>query len=79
MQQGASDVRDPSRGLIIQEKLAAFNETSTAEHARTLDDDYPKTIAGLTDWHPLRTLAMHRPRVKRFYLHLVDQEPFDED
>ena len=65
---------------ITPERLEAFDEDSTAELARRLeDDDYPSPFAGLADWHLLRALAIHRPELARPYVHLVDQEPFDED
>jgi hypothetical protein len=65
---------------ITPERLEAFDEDSTAELARRLeDDDYPSPFAGLADWHLLRSLAIHRPELARPYVHLVDQEPFDED
>jgi hypothetical protein len=65
---------------ITAEQLAAFTEASTAELARRLDeDDYPSPFDGLSDWHLMRALAIHRPELARPYLHLVDQEPFDED
>jgi hypothetical protein len=65
---------------ITPERLAAFDEESIAELARRLeDDDYPTPFAGLADWHLLRALAIHRPDLIRPYVHLVDQEPFDED
>ena len=51
-----------------------------AELARRLEeDDYPTPFAGLDDWHLLRALAIHRPELAAPYVHLVDQEPFDED
>jgi hypothetical protein len=43
------------------------------------EDDYPTPFAGLQDWHLLRAVAIHRPELARPYVHLVDQEPFDED
>ena len=65
---------------ITAERLEAFDEAATAELARRLeDDDYPSPFAGLADWHLLRALAIHRPELARPYVHLVDQEPFDED
>ena len=69
-----------SDAAITPERLAAFDESSIAELARRLDeDDYPTPFAGLADWHLLRALAIHRPELARPYVHLVDQEPFDED
>ncbi|MFO7628948.1 MAG: DUF2555 domain-containing protein [Prochlorococcaceae cyanobacterium] len=65
---------------MSSERLALFDEASVAELARRLDDDdYPTPFDGLQDWHLLRALAIHRPELARPYLHLVDQEPFDEE
>ncbi|MEB3323540.1 MAG: DUF2555 domain-containing protein [Synechococcaceae cyanobacterium] len=67
-------------GPITPGRLAAFDEAAVAELARRLEeDDYPSPFAGLADWHLLRALAIHRPDLVRPYVHLVDQEPFDED
>ena len=65
---------------ITQERLAAFDDDSIAILAKRLEeDDYPSPFAGLNDWHLLRALAIHRPELTIPYLHLIDQEPFDED
>ena len=65
---------------ITEERLLAFDDDSIALLAKRLDeDDYPTPFAGLNDWHLLRALAIHRPELTGPYLHLVDQEPFDED
>lgn len=65
---------------ITPERLAAFDEAATAELARRLDDDdYPTPFGALQDWHLMRALAIHRPELARPYVHLVDQEPFDEE
>lgn len=65
---------------ISAELLASFDEAKAAELARRLEeDDYPTPFAGLDDWHLLRALAIHRPELAAPYVHLVDQEPFDED
>ena len=65
---------------ITEERLASFDDAMIAELARRLDeDDYPTPFDGLSDWHLLRALAIHRPDLAAPYLHLVDQEPFDED
>ena len=66
--------------MLTQERLEAFDEASTAELARRLEEDaYPSPFARLSDWHLLRALAIHRPALLLPYTHLVDQEPFDED
>ena len=65
---------------ITPDLIASQTETSVAELARRLeDDDYPNPFAGLQDWHLLRAVAIHRPDLARPYVHLVDQEPFDQD
>ena len=65
---------------ITPEQLDDFDEASVAVLAKRLeDDDYPTPFAGLGDWHLLRALAIHRPELTRPYVHLIDQEPFDED
>jgi len=65
---------------ITPERLAGFDEAAAEELARRLEeDDYPTPFAGLDDWHLMRALAIHRPELARPYVHLVDQEPFDED
>ena len=65
---------------ITQKRLQEFDEQSIAVLAKRLEeDDYPTPFAGLGDWHLLRALAIHRPELTRPYLHLIDQEPFDED
>ncbi|MED5164722.1 MAG: DUF2555 domain-containing protein [Cyanobacteriota bacterium] len=67
-------------GAITTERLEAFDDEATAVLARRLeDDDYPTPFAGLGDWHLLRALAIHRPELTAPYVHLIDQEPFDED
>lgn len=65
---------------ITPELLAGFDEATTAELAQRLEeDDYASPFDGLADWHLLRALAIHRPELTLPWLHLVDQEPFDED
>ncbi len=75
-----SDFPAESSEAISLERLAGLDEKAVAALARRLEeDDYPSPFAGLQDWHLLRALAIHRPELARPYLHLVDQEPFDED
>ncbi|WP_269622306.1 DUF2555 domain-containing protein [Prochlorococcus marinus] len=65
---------------ITTEILLDFDEESTAVLAERLEqDDYINPFAGLNDWHLLRALAIHRPELTLDYLHLIDQEQFDED
>ena len=65
---------------ITPESLDSFDDDKVALLAKRLeDDDYPTPFDGLSDWHLLRALAIHRPELTGPYVHLVDQEPFDED
>jgi len=65
---------------ISETTLAAHTEDSVAALAKRLDaDDYPNPFDSLADWHLMRALAIHRPDLVRPYVHLVDQEPFDEE
>ena len=65
---------------ITPESLDAFDDDKVAVLAKRLeDDDYSTPFDGLNDWHLLRALAIHRPELTGPYVHLVDQEPFDED
>ena len=69
-----------AKQTITEEILREFDEKSTEVLATRLDeDDYENPFEGLNDWHLLRALAIHRPELTRPYLHLIDQEPFDED
>ena len=65
---------------ITPESLDAFDDDKVALLAQRLEeDDYPTPFDGLGDWHLLRALAIHRPELTAPYVHLVDQEPVDED
>jgi len=65
---------------ISESILAAHTEDSVAALAQRLDaDDYANPFDSLHDWHLMRALAIHRPDLVRPYVHLVDQEPFDEE
>tara|TARA_B100001250_G_scaffold393416_1_gene396189 strand:+ start:1524 stop:1763 length:240 start_codon:yes stop_codon:yes gene_type:complete len=76
----SNDGFNNSRTGITEERIKAFDEESTAVLAQRLEiDDYESPFDGLSDWHMLRALAIHRPELTLSYLHLIDQEPFDED
>ena len=65
---------------ITQELVNSFNEEMTFELAQRLEDDnYLSPFDGLRDWHLLRALAINRPELTSDYVHLLDQEPFDEN
>ena len=69
-----------SEKKISQELVNSFDEEMTLELAKRLEDDNYKTpFDGLNDWHLLRALAINRPELTSNYIHLLDQEPFDEN
>ena len=69
-----------SENKISKELLNSFDEKMTLELATRLEEDNYKTpFDGLKDWHLLRALAINRPELTTDYIHLLDQEPFDEN
>ena len=48
-------------------------------HCILEEDNYKTPCEGLKDWHLLRALAINRPELTSDYIHLLDQEPFDEN
>ena len=65
---------------ISEELVQSFNEEMTSELAKRLEEENYKTpFEGLQDWHLLRALAINRPELTSNYIHLLDQEPFDEN
>ena len=65
---------------ISEELVQSFNEEMTSELAKRLEEENYKTpFEGLHDWHLLRALAINRPELTSNYVHLLDQEPFDEN
>ena len=69
-----------SENKISEELVNSFNEEMTLALAKRLEeDDYMTPFEGLKDWHLLRALAINRPELTSDYIHLLDQEPFDEN
>ena len=65
---------------ISKELVNSFDEKMTLELATRLEEDnYTTPFDGLKDWHLLRALAINRPELTTDYIHLLDQEPFDEN
>ncbi len=65
---------------ILPELLDQQTEESVRDLARRLEnEDYDSVFDSLADWHLMRAIAIHRPELARPWVHLVDQEPFDED
>ena len=69
-----------SENQISEELVNSFDEEMTIELAKRLEEDnYNTPFDGLKDWHLLRALAINRPELTTNYIHLLDQEPFDEN
>ena len=69
-----------SEDKISEELVNSFDEAMTLQLAKRLEDDeYMTPFDGLKDWHLLRALAINRPELTTNYIHLLDQEPFDEN
>ena len=69
-----------SENTITEELVNSFDEKMTLELATRLEEDnYTTPFDGLKDWHLLRALAINRPELTSNYIHLLDQEPFDEN
>ena len=69
-----------SENQITEELVNSFDEEMTLELAERLEEDnYNTPFDGLKDWHLLRALAINRPELTTNYIHLLDQEPFDEN
>ena len=69
-----------SENTISEALVNSFDEKMTLELATRLEDDnYMTPFDGLKDWHLLRALAINRPELTSDYIHLLDQEPFDEN
>ena len=69
-----------SENKISEELVNSFNEEITSELAKRLEEDNnSRPFDGLKDWHLLRALAIKRSELTSDYVHLLDQEPFDEN
>ena len=69
-----------SENKISEELVNSFNEEMTLELAKRLEEDnYSTPFDGLKDWHLLRALAINGPELTTNYIHLLDQEPSDEN
>ena len=74
------NMKSSSDNKISEEIINSFNEEKTFELAKRLEEEnYATPFDGLKDWHLLRALAINRPELTSDYIHLLDQEPFDEN
>ena len=69
-----------SKNKISEEPINSFYKKKTLDFARRLEEDnYPKSFDGLKDWNLIWALTIKRPELSSNYIHLLDQEPFDEN
>jgi len=69
-----------SENKISEELVNSFDDEKTLQLAKRLEEDeYKSPFDCLKDWHLLRALAINRPELTTDYIHLLDQEPFDEN
>ena len=69
-----------SENKISEVLVNSFNEETILELAKRLEEDnYSTPFGGLKDWHLLRAFAINRPELTTNYIHLLDQEPYDEN
>ena len=73
-------MKNISQIKINEELVNSYNHEMTAKLAQRLEEDNdPSPFDALKDWHLLRALAINRPELTSDYIHLLDQEQFDED
>ena len=69
-----------SENKISEELVNSFDKEMTLKLAKRLEEEnYATPFDGLKDWHLLRALAISRTELTSNYIHLLDQEPFDEN
>ena len=69
-----------SKNQISEELVNSFDEKMTLELAKRLEEDnYNTPFEGLKDWNLLKTLAINIPELTTNYIHLLNQEFFDEN
>ena len=69
-----------SENQISEEIVNSFNEEMTLKFSKRLEEDnYNTPFDGLKDWHLPNALEINRPELTTNYVHLLDQEPFDEN
>ena len=69
-----------SKNKICQELFNSFDEEITLKRTKRLEEENHNTpFVSLKDWHFLRALEIDKSKLKTNYIHLLDQEPFDEN
>ena len=69
-----------SENKISQELVNSFDEEMSLQLAKRVEAvNYINLFDDLKDLHLLRALAIIRTALTTNYIHLLDQEPFDEN
>ena len=69
-----------SENKINEELVNTFDEEMTLELAKRLEEFDHNTLFDVLKYrHLLSSLAINRPHLTTNYIHLLDQEPFDEN
>ena len=73
-------MKSTSDNKISNDLTKSFNKDMTFELVKRLEEEnYAAQFDRLQDSHLLRTLAINRPKLTSDYVHLLDQETFDEN
>ncbi len=64
---------------IHDKLLCPFNKEETIELDKKLEVEIYAKYFNILNYDLLRTLLINRPELTFDYIHLVDQEPFDEN
>ena len=65
---------------ISEELVNSFDEEMTLKLTKRLEEgNYNIPFIGLKDCHLQRALTINSPELTSNYIHLLDQEPFDEN
>jgi len=65
---------------ISEELVNSFDEFMNFEvETRLEEDNYITPFDGLKNWHLVRALAINIAALTTNYIHLLDQEPVDEN
>ena len=69
-----------SDNQISEELVNSFDEEMNLKLAKRLEEDnYNTPFNDLKELHLLRALAIKRAELTTNYIHLLDQEPFNEN
>ena len=77
---GLLNMKLVSENKMSEELVNFSDEGMTLELSTRLEGvNYNNPFDCLKNWHLLRALAINRSELTTNYIHLLDQEPFDEN